>query len=164
MLAASAVLLCGCSSPQPGLKKVNQMSPDEAVAQQLEPFADAVGKHLDGAWKPDVSLTPEQDDATGVPCTLPNGQQGETFSVNWFGPGVADVDSAIATVQAEWKALGIDVKIVNPNDPSLGDARVLSYPDYLTGAAPDGFLLTLTMSAKQTSLEAQTHCIDSTKP
>ena len=139
------------------------MTPDEAIAKQLVPFADAVGKYLDGAWEPESTLTPEKVGQAGVPCTLQDGEPGRTYAVTWSGPATSDLDGTITKVQAAWKELGVDVEIVNPHDSALGDARVLSYPAYHSGTTADGYLLTLTLTTKISQLEAQTHCLGGEK-
>jgi len=135
------------------LTKVNMMTPDEAVAKQLVPFADAVGMQVGEGWKPDGTLTPR----VGDDCVLPDGTQGVSFTITWSGPGVADPDRAAQAIQAAWKKLGTDVEIVSDANGPAG--RILSDPPYLTGTYADDYFVQLVISKKGTVMEATTHCV-----
>lgn len=170
-LAVCAILvLTGCTSAltpsghasnaATPLPKVNTMTPDEAVAQQLKPLADAAGKAIGPGWKPQGTLTPGAVGQEGDACTLPNGKHGVNFTVVWTGPGVADVDATAAEIQAEWKRLGTDVPIATDNSlQGVGEGRVLSDPKYNTGSYPDGYAVQLTIGTKSTFMQATTHCL-----
>jgi len=141
------------------LTKENMMTPDEAVAKQLVPLADAVGQHVGAGWEPDGTLTPGAVGQAGDDCVLPDGTRGVSFTVEWLGPPVADVDEAAQAVQAAWKALGTDSEIVNDSHGPDDEGRILSDPPYLTGTYADDYIVQLVISMKGTVMVATTHCV-----
>jgi len=161
------LFLTGCTpNPPAPLPKVNTMTPDEAVAQQIVPLAEAAGKEIGGKWEPDGTLTPFAVGQTGDDCTMPNGEPGISYTIVWRGPGVADVDAVAAKIQAAWKKLGTDVPVVTDNSMfGVGEGRVLSDPPYLTGVYKDEYIVQLTIGTKSTFMIGTTHCVpDPTEP
>ncbi|WP_285116072.1 hypothetical protein [Leifsonia sp. fls2-241-R2A-40a] len=148
------LLLLGCvenldRAPVPGAANVRL---HEQVRAEVDRLSDAARQAMGSTW------TVEERE-----WTLCRGRFGtverESLSVSTQSRGVTDPPATVADrVAAAWLALGYATKVVD----ELGYSRptkVVSFPAYLTGTDPDGFLVSFTVNDAVATFSGASRCV-----
>jgi hypothetical protein len=148
VVGALVATVCGCAGPHPAspttgatsiTTKEAMVTPDEA-RQEIIDLAHATETRLGGRWSTDAE--------TWLECTSATGEKGAAFSY-----GSQRLDQPLGRLAAEWaadvrrlwRARGIPATIAVDRNLTPPHYYV-SFPDFGTGTAPDGYLLILTVS------------------